>query len=91
MQVPQPEKRICDQCQNSMALNLFKLNSMKCRYCQDGLSVPTRLIDQTNNISKINENEIHSIQESDDIDLVQVDLQNSELNRETLEDSITEI
>ncbi len=45
MKVPKPESRKCDECRNTMTLNLFRLNSAKCRYCQDGISVPERLIE----------------------------------------------
>ena len=45
MKVPPPEKRKCDECTNSMTLNLFRLNSSICRYCQDGITVPHRLLE----------------------------------------------
>ena len=45
MKTPPPEKRKCEICSNTMTLNLFRLNSSQCRYCQDGLSIPNRLID----------------------------------------------
>ena len=47
MKVPAPEGRKCEECLNTMTLNLFRLNSSTCRYCQDGLSIPSRLIDQS--------------------------------------------
>ena len=43
MNLPPPARRKCDECMNSMTLNLFKLNSTICRFCQDGLPVPIRL------------------------------------------------
>ena len=43
MNLPPPQNRKCEICLNTMTLNLFRLNSLKCRYCQDGLSVPQRL------------------------------------------------
>ena len=46
MKVPPPEKRKCEQCLNEMTLNLFRLNSSKCRYCQDELPVPPRLVNE---------------------------------------------
>ena len=46
MQLPPPEKRKCEECLNTIPLNHFKLNSTKCRYCQEGLPVPPMLIDK---------------------------------------------
>ena len=46
MNIPPPEKRVCQKCFNSMALNLFKLNSSECRYCQDGLEIPKIILSQ---------------------------------------------
>ncbi|WP_320667761.1 hypothetical protein [Prochlorococcus sp. MIT 1307] len=47
MKVPLPEKRRCEECQNLMSLNLYRLNSSTCRYCQDGISIPKRLLDSS--------------------------------------------
>ena len=46
MKVPLPEKRRCEECSNTMTLNLFRLNSSTCRYCQEGITVPSRLIEE---------------------------------------------
>ena len=46
MQVPPPENRRCEECLNTIPLNLFRLNSSKCRYCQDGLVIPPMLIEK---------------------------------------------
>ena len=46
MQVPPPENRTCEECLNTIPLNLFRLNSSKCRYCQDGLVIPPMLIEK---------------------------------------------
>ena len=46
MKVLPPERRRCEECLNTMTLNLFRLNSPKCRYCQDGLSIPQRLLEE---------------------------------------------
>ena len=47
MNAPPPEKRKCESCFNIMTLNLFRLNSFQCRYCQDGISIPSRLINNS--------------------------------------------
>ena len=44
MRVPPPELRRCDLCLNNITLNLFRLNSSVCRYCQDGMPLPKRLV-----------------------------------------------
>ena len=54
MTVPLPEKRRCEDCHNLMTLNLFRLNCSTCRYCQDGITIPKRLLDS----SKLDEKEI---------------------------------
>ena len=46
MKVPPPERRRCEECLNTMTLNLFRLNSPKCRYCQDGIAIPLRLLEE---------------------------------------------
>ena len=48
MDLPPPDSRECDSCLNTMTLNLFPLDSPKCRYCENGVDVPKRL---TNKIS----------------------------------------
>ena len=53
MQIPPQSKRKCEECLNTIPLNHFRLNSSKCRYCQDGLSVPTMLIETTTYIESI--------------------------------------
>ena len=57
MQVPPPENRTCEECLNTIPLNLFRLNSPKCRYCQDGLVIPPMLIakkmDQVTNTNEL--------------------------------------
>ena len=50
MQIPPQSKRKCEECLNTIPLNHFRLNSSKCRYCQDGLIVPTMLIEVNNDI-----------------------------------------
>ena len=44
MIIPPAEKRKCDQCLISMNLNLFRLNSSICRFCQDGMTIPKSLV-----------------------------------------------
>ncbi len=44
MNIPKPEERKCETCSNSMTINYFRLNSSICRYCEDGLIIPDRLI-----------------------------------------------
>ena len=44
MNISPPEKRRCEACTNTMTLNLFSLNSSVCRYCQEGMAIPARLI-----------------------------------------------
>ena len=44
MNFPPPETRKCDACFNQMTINYFRLNSSICRYCEDGLVIPERLI-----------------------------------------------
>ena len=46
MKVPPPEKRKCEECLNTITLNLFRLNSSTCRYCQEGITIPSRLIEE---------------------------------------------
>ena len=53
MQIPPQSKRKCEECLNTIPLNHFRLNSSKCRYCQDGLIVPTMLIETTTDIESI--------------------------------------
>ncbi len=43
MDIPEQEGRTCEVCGNTFVLNLFRLNSTKCRYCEDGIEVPRRL------------------------------------------------
>ncbi len=50
MNVPPPEGRLCQECRNTITLNLFRLNSQKCRYCEDDLPIPERLI-QVNSVN----------------------------------------
>ena len=65
MKVPQPEKRKCDECLNYMTLNLFRLNSEKCRYCQESLAIPERLKE---NQPKLNHDSNTSTLQTKDID-----------------------
>ncbi len=44
MEIPAAEKRKCQECLNDMTLNLFRLNKSICRFCEDGMAVPQRLI-----------------------------------------------
>ena len=53
MQIPPQSKRKCEECLNTIPLNHFRLNSSKCRYCQDGLIVPKMLIETTTDIESI--------------------------------------
>jgi len=53
MQMPPQSKRKCEECLNSIPLNHFRLNSSTCRYCQDGLIVPSMLKETTTDIESI--------------------------------------
>ncbi len=44
MELTPPQTRKCEECSNTITLNLFRLNSEKCRYCEDGLEIPKRLL-----------------------------------------------
>ena len=44
MNFPPPEKRKCDECSNNITINYFRLNSPICRYCEEGIIIPDRLI-----------------------------------------------
>ncbi len=46
MKIPAPEDRNCESCSNRLPLNLFQLNSYTCRYCQNGIKIPSRLINK---------------------------------------------
>ena len=46
MNIPSPEKRRCEKCLNTMTLNLFRLNSLECRYCEDNLAIPKKIISE---------------------------------------------
>ncbi len=65
MKLQPPETRICDECQNDMTLNLFQLNSSKCRYCQEGLPIPKRLIKDKQTESNHSSHDITPIDSSD--------------------------
>lgn len=40
MEIPPPESRFCSSCNRQMNLNLFKLDSDLCRFCEVGISRP---------------------------------------------------
>ena len=63
MNIPAPEKRKCQSCLNTMTLNLFSLNSTECRYCQSGLSIPSRLLNE-NDSSKPEDSSLQELNSS---------------------------
>ncbi len=52
MQLPPPDSRHCESCLNTMTLNLFRLDSQICRYCENAEPVPKRLTNKTSAIRK---------------------------------------
>lgn len=40
MDIPAPETRNCEECGKSLSLNLFRVNSQTCRYCESGSNPP---------------------------------------------------
>ena len=53
MDIEAPEIRICQSCKNPITLNLFRLNSKQCRYCENGIKIPKRLLIYDNNQDSI--------------------------------------
>ena len=66
MQIPAADRRNCEQCQNDLVLNLFRLNSSICRYCQDGIELPKRLLTDKKDMENLNLINIYNTENSPD-------------------------
>ncbi len=92
MNIPPPQSRKCEKCLNTMTLNLFRLNSSECRYCQDGLNIPKRIL--IDNVPVRNEAPENQVLQRDESAVpletnVQSDLTNGNERREQINDEPT--
>ena len=66
MEVSPPEGRQCALCKNTYTLNLFRLDSNSCRYCELGLVAPISSVSESprNGVSSTSTFELEEVLET---------------------------
>ena len=64
MELIPPQERTCQTCRKIYTLNLYRLDSHSCRYCEDGLIAPIILSSYISENQEIATKAVNNISES---------------------------